>query len=159
MQSGAIKTCHAAPASGPGAGRPPKLLDRLREALRARQYSRRSEHTCIMWVRRYLYFHNSRRPVQMREAEINTFLTHWPVRDKASASARTQALSALVILYRHVPGREVGGVRDVICARKPKRLPIVMARDEVEAILGAIEGDKENSQTRSKNGRERESFI
>ena len=116
--------------------RPPKLLDHLREALRSRHYSRRTEDTYCHWVRRFIFFHNVRHPAEMAEPEINAFLTHLAVKEKVSASTQNQALSALLFLYRHVIGREVGDLGHVIRARKPGRLPVVMTRDEVKAVLG-----------------------
>ncbi len=120
----------------------PRLLDRMRTALRARHYSRRTERTYLGWVRRYIFFHNVRHPAEMSEAEINAFLTHLAVKGKVSASTQNQALSALLFLYRHVIGREVGDLGNVIRARKPKRLPVVMTREEVKAVLAQLEGDK-----------------
>jgi integron integrase len=120
----------------------PKLLDRLREGLRARHYSRRTEQTYCSWVKRFIFFHNVRHPAEMAETEINAFLTHLAVKEKVSASTQNQALSALLFLYRHIIGREVGDLGDVIRARKPKRLPVVMTREEVKAILANLTGDK-----------------
>ncbi len=104
--------------------RKPKLLDRLREALRSRHYSRRTEETYCLWVKRFIYFHKIRHPAEMAEPEINAFLTHLAVKDPVSASTQTQALSALVFLYRNVLKREIGELEGLIRARKPKRLPI-----------------------------------
>jgi integron integrase len=123
--------------------RPPKLLDRLREALRSRHYSRRTEQTYCHWVKRFIFFHNVRHPADMAEAEINGFLTHLAVKEKVSASTQNQALSALLFLYRHVLGRGIGDLGEVIRARKPKRLPVVMTRDEVKAVLANLSGDKQ----------------
>ena len=106
----------------------PKLLGQLRESLRARHYSRRTEQTYRNWVKRFIYFHNVRHPAEMGEPEINAFLTHLAVKDKVSASTQNQALSALLFLYRYVIGRQVGDLGDVIRARKPKRLPVVLTR-------------------------------
>jgi len=78
----------------------------------------------------------------MAEPEINAFLTHLAVKKSVSASTQTQASSALLFLYRHVLGREVGDLGDVIRARKPTRLPVVMTREEVKAVLGRLCGDK-----------------
>src|SRR4030043_1892746 len=123
-------------------GRPTKLLDRLREALRSRHYSRRTEQTYCHWVKRFIFFHNVRHPAEMAEAEINGFLTHLAVKEKVSASTQNQALSALLFLYRHVIGREVGDLGEVIRARKPMRLPVVTTREEVKAVLANLTGDK-----------------
>jgi len=82
----------------------PKLLDQLRGALRSRHYSRRTEQTYVMWVKRFTVFHNLRHPAELAEPEINAFLTHLAVKEKVSSSTQNQALSALLFLYQHVPG-------------------------------------------------------
>jgi integron integrase len=120
----------------------PKLLEQLREALRVRRYSRRTEQTYCHWVRRYIHFHGVRHPAEMGEPEINAFLTDLAVRRNVGASTQTQALSALLFLYRHVIGREVGELGDVIRARKSRRLPVVMTREEVKGVLTHLVGDK-----------------
>jgi len=120
----------------------PKLLDQLSAALRVRRYSRRTEATYCQWVKRYIFFHQVRHPAEMAEPEINAFLTHLAVKQKVSASTQNQALSALLFLYRHVIGREIGDLGDVIRARKPRRLPVVMTREEVKAVLANLTGDR-----------------
>ncbi|MBI2455371.1 MAG: integron integrase, partial [candidate division NC10 bacterium] len=129
------------PAS-PAQGRQPRLLDRLREALRSRHYSRRTEQCYCHWVKRFIFFHHVRHPADMAEPEINAFLTHLAIKENVSASTQNQALSALLFLYRHVLGREVGNLGDVISARKPHHLPVVMTREEVKAVLACLPGDK-----------------
>jgi integron integrase len=121
---------------------PPKLLDRLCEALRARHYSPRTEQTYRHWVKRYIFFHHVRHPAEMAEPEINAFLTHLAVKEKVSASTQNQALSALLFLYRHVLGRQIGDLGEVVRARRPMRLPVVLTREEVKAVLGHMTGDK-----------------
>lgn len=135
----------AAPPFHPGfavAGRQPKLMDRLREALRSRHYSRLTEQAYCHWVRRFIFFHNVRHPVEMAEPEINAFLTHLAIKEKVSASTQNQALSALLFLYRHALGRAIGDLADVIRARRPKRLPVVLTREEVKAVLANLTGEK-----------------
>lgn len=78
----------------------------------------------------------------MAEPEVNAFLTHLAVDEQVSASTQTQALSALLFLYRHVIGREVGELTDLVRARKPRRLPVVLTRDEVKAVLAGLDGDE-----------------
>ncbi len=87
----------------------PRLYDRVVEVLRARHSSRRTEQTYAHWIKRFICFHNVRHPAEMAEPEINAFLTHLAVKEKVSASTQNQALSALLFLYRHVLGQEVGG--------------------------------------------------
>lgn len=130
------------PADTSKAGLKPKLLYRLREALRSRHYSCRTEQTYCHWVRRFIFFHKVRHPAVLAEPEINAFLTHLAVKEKVSASTQNQALSALLFLYRHVIGREVGDLGKVIRARKPTHLPVVMTRDEVKAVLSNLSDDK-----------------
>jgi integron integrase len=122
--------------------RKPRLLDQLRQALRSRHYSRRTEQTYCQWVKRFIYFHKIRHPAEMAEPEINAFLTHLAVKERASASTQNQALSALLFLYRHVLNRKIGDLGEVIRARKPKRLPVVMTREEVKLVLSHLKGDK-----------------
>jgi site-specific recombinase XerD len=78
----------------------------------------------------------------MAEPEINAFLTHLAVKEKVSASTQTQALCVLLFLYRHILGREVGHIGEVIRARKPTRLPVVLTREEVKAVLAGLSGDR-----------------
>lgn len=123
-------------------GRRPKLLDQMRESMRVRHYARRTEDTYCHWVKRYIYFHAVRHPKDMAEPEINAFLTYLAVKEKVSASTQNQALSALLYLYRHVLDRDVGDLGEVIRARKPKRLPVVLTVAEVKKIIDCMDGDK-----------------
>ncbi len=120
----------------------PKLLDRLREALRSRHYSRRTEHSYCHWVKRFIFFHNMRHPAEMGEPEINAYLTHLAVKEKVSASTQNQALCALLFLYRYVLDRKIGDLGEVIRARKPRHIPVVMTRAEVKAVLSHLKEDK-----------------
>jgi site-specific recombinase XerD len=122
--------------------RQPKLMDNLRQALQARHYSASTEQTYCLWVKRYIYFHNVKHPAEMAEPEINAFLTHLAIKVKVSASTQNQALSALLFLYRHVLRRDLGDLGDVVRARKPKRLPVVLTREEVKTVLAQLGGDK-----------------
>ena len=129
---------------GPPAGirRPPKLTERLREALRARHYSPRTEEAYVTWCHRYVRFHKLRHPGELAESEINAFLTHLALNEGVSASTQNQALSALIFLYRFVIGREIGDLGEVVRARRPARLPVVMSREEVSAVLTYLQDDK-----------------
>ena len=120
----------------------PKLLDQLREAMRSRHYSRRTESTYVHWVKRFIFFHNVRHPKDMAEPEINSFLTHLAVREYVSASTQNQALCAIIFLYNYVLDRKIGYIGEVIRARKPVRLPVVMTKSEVKAVLNNLTGDK-----------------
>ncbi|MBN1418595.1 MAG: integron integrase [Planctomycetes bacterium] len=120
--------------------RPPKLLERLRLALRSRHYSPKTERVYVHWARRFIFFHGVRHPKEMGAPEVNAFLTHLAVKEKVSASTQNQALCALLFLYRHVLSRELGDLGEVIRARRPKRLPVVLTREEVEAVLERLSG-------------------
>ncbi|MGE5229500.1 MAG: phage integrase N-terminal SAM-like domain-containing protein [Deltaproteobacteria bacterium] len=118
------------------------LIDQLQRALRARHYSRRTEQAYCRWVRRYIRFHGLRHPADMAEPEINAFVTHLAVVEHVSASTQTQALSALLFLYRHVLHRDVGRLHELVRAQKPRRLPVVLSREEVRAVLRQLDHDE-----------------
>jgi Phage integrase, N-terminal SAM-like domain len=118
----------------------PKLLDRVRAAIRARHYSIRTEEAYVGWIRRFILFHNKRHPAEMGESEINQFLTHLAVREAVAASTQNQALSAILFLYQEVLERDLDRIDGVVRAKKPARLPVVLTRDEVRALLGRMSG-------------------
>ena len=118
----------------------PRLLDRVRLAVRARHYSRRTEEAYVGWVRRFVLFHGKRHPVEMGEKEINLFLSDLAVRHKVTASTQNQALAALLFLYRAVLERPAPEIENVVRASRPTRLPTVMTRAEVKRTLSEMEG-------------------
>lgn len=119
-----------------------QLIDQMHVALQARHYSTRTEKAYCLWVKRFIRYHGLRHPADMGEVEINAFLSHLAVDEKISASTQTQALSAILFLYRSVLAREVGELTDLVRARKSRRLPVVLARDEVTAIIDELDGDR-----------------
>ena len=128
--------------TGPGAPAkgPPRLLDPVRFAVRARHYSLRTEEAYVGWIRRFILFHNKRHPLEMAEPEINAFVTSLAVDGSVSASTQTQALSALLFLYRHVLEKPLPDLDTVIRAKRPGRLPTVLTRSEVRRILQRMNG-------------------
>jgi integron integrase len=116
----------------------PKLLDRVRDRLRVRHYSLRTESAYLAWIRRYICFHGKRHPAGMGKAEVEAFLTSLAVARNVSASTQNQALSALLFLYREVLNTELPWLDDVTRAKKPARLPSVLTREEVGALLARI---------------------
>jgi len=118
----------------------PRLLDRVREEIRKRHYSRRTEKTYVGWIRRFILFHGKRHPAEMGAEEVSRYLSHLAVSGKVSASTQNQALSALLFLYRQVLGREVEWVEGVVRAKRPLHLPVVMTREEVRAVLRQLQG-------------------
>ena len=117
------------------------LLERVREAIRVRHYSIRTEHSYVQWVKRFILFHNKRHPNDMGAPEISRYLTHLAVQGGVSASTQNQALNALNFLYREVLGREMGTLQDMTPAKRPRRLPVVLTRQEVAALLRHLRGD------------------
>jgi integron integrase len=120
--------------------RRPRLLDVVRGALRTRHYSRRTEETYVGWIRRFVLFHDKRHPAEMGAEEVSRFLTNLAVRERVSASTQNQALAALLFLYKEVLDQDVGWLKDVVRARRPRRLPVVLTRAEVKSILGHLQG-------------------
>ena len=121
-------------------GDPPKLLDRVRAAARVRHFSRRTEKAYVGWIRRYILFHRKRHPADMGPEEITQFLSMLAVEGKVSASTQNQALAALLFLYRIVLERDVPWLDDLVRARRPARLPVVMSRPEVRRVLAELYG-------------------
>ena len=126
--------------TGPVAAPKPRLLDRVRDAIRARHYSRRTEKAYVHWIKRYIFFHGTRHPAEMGAAEVTQLLTSLAVRDQVAASTQNQALSALLFLYRDVLGVELPWLADLARAKRPQRLPVVLTREEVRAVLGRLDG-------------------
>jgi integron integrase len=118
----------------------PKLLHLVRRAIRTRHYSPRTEQAYVHWIRRFIFFHKLRHPADMGSAEINAFLTHLAVSEQVSASTQTQALSALVFLYRNVLDREIGLLDGVVRAKRPARLPVVLTRVEARLLFARMDG-------------------
>lgn len=125
---------------GPPAPHRPRLLDAVREALRVRHYSRRTEHAYVGWIRRYILFHGKRHPAQMGAAEVSRFLSSLAVEGRVSASTQNQALAALLVLYGQVLGVQLPWLDELVRAARPARLPVVLSRDEVRGVLLALHG-------------------
>ena len=126
--------------AGPPTPPKPRLLDRVRAAVRARHGSRRIEEAYVVWIRRYVLFHGKRHPAEMGAPEITRFLTALAVEGRVAASTQTQALSALLFLYRHVLELDLPWLEGVVRAKRPQRLPIVLTREEIRAVLQQLEG-------------------
>ena len=105
----------------------PRLYDRVVEALRARQYSRRTEQAYTHWIRRFILFHNRTHPRELAEGDVNRFLTHLAVKENVAASTQNQALAALLFLYEHVLEQPLNRIEGVVRERRPKRLTGALA--------------------------------
>ena len=123
-----------------GGARDPKLLTRVRAALRLRHYSRRTEQAYVRWIQEFIKFHHLRHPSELASAEVSAFLTHLAVARRVSASTQNQALAALLFLYGEVLGTKVAWIADLVRAKQPHRIPIVLTRDEVRSVLGSMSG-------------------
>jgi integron integrase len=119
---------------------PPRLLEQVRGAVRRRHYSYRTEKAYLHWTRRFILFHRKRHPAEMGEAEVAVFLTHLAVDRRVSASTQNQALNALLFLYKQVLNRDIGLIQGVTRAKRPRHLPTVLTRDEVQSVLTRMSG-------------------
>jgi integron integrase len=128
------------PSSAPQERTRPRLLDAVREAIRTRHYSPRTADAYVFWIRRFILFHGKRHPRELAEPEIAQFLTHLAVERHVSASTQTQALCALLFLYRVVLGLQLVHVDELVRAKRPARLPVVLTRTEVRGLLAEMYG-------------------
>ena len=119
--------------------RPRKLLDQVRDAIRLKHYSYRTEQSYVGWIRRYILFHSKQHPKDMGGAEVEAFLTHLAVERHVSASTQNQAFSALLFLYRNVLNQDLGAL-DAVRAKRSNYLPTVLTKGEVRSVLENISG-------------------
>src|SRR3954447_16873163 len=124
----------------PAPDKPKRLMDRVRDVIRLKHYSLRTERTYCDWITRFIRFHRMRHPAEMSEVEMSEFLTHLARSGNVSASTQNQALSALLFLYKEVLKQEIGWLQNVERAKKPARLPVVLTRDEVHKVFARLHG-------------------
>jgi len=117
-----------------------KLLDSVRDRLRAKHYSLRTEEAYVSWIRRFILYHMKKHPSAMGAEEVNQFLTSLAVERKVSAVTQNQALSAILFLYREVLQDPLPWLQDLVRAERRRRLPVVLTVDEVAAVIGRIDG-------------------
>ncbi len=117
-----------------------RLLDEVREILRIKNYSYRTEKSYIRWIYKFILFHQKRHPQDMAEPEITQFLSYLADNQKVAASTQNQALSAILFLYKKVLRKEIGFVQDIHWAKKPVRVPVVLTSDEAMRVLRLLEG-------------------
>jgi len=118
----------------------PRLLDQVRDRIRLKHYSIRTEESYVDWIRRFVLFQGKRHPREMGAQEVEAFLTHLAVQGKVSASTQNQAKSALLFLYKEVLAEELPWLNEIETAKRPQRLPVVLTVREVNAILSSVEG-------------------
>jgi integron integrase len=117
-----------------------RLMDQVRDRLRTKHYSIRTERQYCLWIKRFIHFHGTRHPQDLGAPEVEAFLTHLAVKDNVAAGTQSQALAALLFLYREVLKVELPWLDNVTRARRPSRLPVVLSVEEVRAVLGHLEG-------------------
>jgi integrase len=118
----------------------PRLLDQVRQAIRTRHYSYRTEKAYVHRIKRFIFFHNKRHPADMAEAEIGRFLSSLATDGHVSASTQNQALNALLFLYKELLEKKIGLIQGVVRANRPRRLPVVLTKEEVKRVLDCLEG-------------------
>ncbi len=118
----------------------PRLLDRLRGAIRRLHYSRRTEEAYIHWTKRFIYFHGKRHPSELGEVAVTAFLNYLATDRKVAAATQNQALSALLFLYKETLGIELDWLDGLVRAKRPQRMPVVLTSDEVVKLLDALDG-------------------
>lgn len=134
-----FERCASGETESPSASSPkPKLLDQVRQAIRTRHYSPKTEDSYVHWIKRFIFFHNKHHPAEMGEREIAQFLSSLASELHVSASTQNQALNSILFLYREVLRKEIGYVDGVVRAKRPHRLPVVLTRQEVKSILSAL---------------------
>jgi len=116
------------------------VLDQVRDAIRVKHYSIRTEEAYVDWIKRFILFHNKRHPHEMGAAEVEAFLTHLAVDEHVAAATQNQALSALLFLYREVLRKELDAAIDSVRARKSTHLPTVLTKDEVKQVIAHLSG-------------------
>lgn len=117
-----------------------KLLDQVRQKIRIKHYSIRTEQAYVEWIRRYILYHQKRHPQDMGKPEIEQFLTHLAVERNVAASTQNQALSAILFLYKEVLQQDIGWLDGMEHAKRPARLPVVLTATEVRAVLAHLDG-------------------
>lgn len=120
---------------------PPRLLDRVRQQIRVRHYSRRTEASYVNWIKRFILFHGKRHPQDLGAPEVSAFLSSLAIDRNVSANTQNQALAAILFLYKAVLEIDMPWLKDVTRAKKPQRLPTVLTVDEVSRLLAALDGD------------------
>jgi integron integrase len=122
--------------------KPTRLLDQVRDVIRLKHYSIRTEQTYLHWIKRFILFNGKRHPREMGAAELTAFLSHLAIKGNVAAATQNLALNAVLFLYREVLKIELPWLNDVHRAKKPERLPVVFTRDEVKRLLAQLEGTR-----------------
>ncbi len=117
-----------------------KILDQLRNRIRAKHFSLRTEQNYVQWIKRFILFHHKRHPREMAAKEINEYLTYLAVKANVAAATQNQALNAIIFFYREILNRDIPNIGEFIRAKTTQRLPVVLSKDEVNHLLNHLEG-------------------
>ena len=118
----------------------PKLLDQIRQLMRLRHYSLRTEEAYLGWIRRYILFHRKRHPRELDEKHVSEFLSSLAINGRVAASTQNQALNALLFLYKEVLQLELGFIGNALRVKRPPKAPVVLSPTEVRAVLSQLDG-------------------
>ena len=124
--------------AGVSKARPPRLLEQVRERIRLRHYSIRTEQAYVGWIRRFILANGKRHPKELGAREVEAFLTQLATKSNVAAATQNQALSALLFLYRVVLEVDLPWMEEVVRAKQPRRLPVVLSQEEVAGLLSAM---------------------
>jgi len=117
-----------------------KLLDQVRDVIRKRHYSIRTEEAYVQWIKRFILFHGKRHPKDMGEKEIAAYVSYLATHGRVASSTQNQALNAIIFLYKQVLKIEIGDLGQMERAKKPERLPVVLSKNEVRQVLAGLSG-------------------
>lgn len=140
VSSGGTAPVAASPSAGDFPAQPPRLLDQVRNEIRRRHYSIRTEQAYLDWIKRFILFHRKKHPREMGAPQVKQFLTHLAVDRNVAASTQNQALSALLFLYKEVLKIDLPWLGEIERAKKPQRLPVVLTAEEVRRVLARLDG-------------------
>lgn len=118
------------------------LLNKVRDRIRVKHYSIRTEESYIHWIRKFIRFHQNKDPHQITETDIGRFLSYLAVQRKVAASTQNQATSAILFLYREVLDLNLDWIYNIERAKNPERLPLVFTKEEVRSILLQLDGTR-----------------
>ena len=133
-------TDHPLPSLAAPAAAPPRLLDQVRDTIRRKHFSLRTEQTYVHWIKRFILFHGKRHPREMGAAEATMFLNHLARERHVASATQNQGLSAILFLYREVLGTPLGWLDGLDRAKRPVRVPTVLTQDEAGRLISQLEG-------------------
>jgi len=119
---------------------PSVFINQVRQIIRVKNYSIRTEQAYVSWIKKFIRFNQYRHPSELHDEDVERYLTHLAVNRNVAANTQNQALNALAFVYKHVIKRPLGDVTKAVRAKKPKKLPIVLDRDEIVKIMFSLRG-------------------